>query len=263
MSTAQYEVLAIRYGTLVSTKSHLFYRYSSYGESDEEQRMDFFFWVVRNRDNVVVVDTGFSAESGARRKRTMLCEPAAALARIGVDPDTVETVVVTHGHYDHTGNLGLFPKSRIMIAEEELAFWGSPIARRRQFDEHAERSDLDFIVRAQDKGAVTVVRGSAELMPGLWVTTVGGHCPGQMVVTVDCSEGPVILASDAVHLYEEIELDRPFSVISNLPAMYATFDLLRRNVAEDRAVVVPGHDPLVTSRFPALGGCEGLAYRLS
>ena len=59
--------------------------------------------------------------------------------------------------------------------------------------------------------------------------------------------GPVILASDAVHYYEELERDRPFSIVASLADMYAAFDQIRELAAGAR--VVAGHDPLVAERF--------------
>ena len=66
--------------------------------------------------------------------------------------------------------------------------------------------------------------------------------------------GPVVLASDAVHYYEELERDRPFSTVANLADMYAAFDRIRE-MGEGGARVVAGHDPLVTERF---GGSPGV-----
>ena len=57
-----------------------------------------------------------------------------------------------------------------------------------------------------------------------------------------------MLASDAVHYYEELERDRPFSTVANLADMYAAFDRIRE-LADGGALVVAGHDPLVAERF--------------
>ena len=68
--------------------------------------------------------------------------------------------------------------------------------------------------------------------------------------------GPVVLASDAVHYYEELERDRPFSIVANLADMYAAFDQIRE-IGDDGARVVAGHDPLVAERFGAPRGRAG------
>jgi glyoxylase-like metal-dependent hydrolase (beta-lactamase superfamily II) len=83
-------------------------------------------------------------------------------------------------------------------------------------------------------------------------------------VTVVAGErGDVVLTSDAVHFYEELELDRPFGVVADLEAMYGAYDLVKHLGAEPGATVVPGHDPEVMARFPDLGGhTSGLAVRV-
>ena len=75
--------------------------------------MDYFFWIVRNRQRTVVVDTGFSPQSGRLRNRTLLADVGELFRHFGVDPSTSPTVVLTHAHYDHAGNLGLFAASEV------------------------------------------------------------------------------------------------------------------------------------------------------
>jgi glyoxylase-like metal-dependent hydrolase (beta-lactamase superfamily II) len=83
-------------------------------------------------------------------------------------------------------------------------------------------------------------------------------------VTVVAGEsGDVVLTSDAVHFYEELELDRPFGVVADLEAMYGAYDLVKNLGAASGAVVVPGHDPEVMARFPSVGDqASGLAVRI-
>lgn len=52
----------------------------------------------------------------------------------------------------------------------------------------------------------------------------------------------MVLTSDATHFYANIEEDRPFSMVSDLPGMYDAFDLVR-SLADSPGRVVPGHDP--------------------
>jgi glyoxylase-like metal-dependent hydrolase (beta-lactamase superfamily II) len=85
-----------------------------------------------------------------------------------------------------------------------------------------------------------------------------------VVVVVETGNGPAVLASDAVHLYEELERDMPFAVVFDLDAMYGAYELLRQLAGRPGAVVVPGHDPEVMARFPGAGGdAAGLAVRIA
>jgi hypothetical protein len=60
-------VLAARYGTRLTRRSKVFLDYEVYGEPDAEMRMDYFFWVARSPERIVLIDCGFNERSGARR----------------------------------------------------------------------------------------------------------------------------------------------------------------------------------------------------
>lgn len=257
------EVIAVRYGTLSTQKSALFYRYGTYEEPDATQQMDYYYWVIRQNGRVTLVDTGFEPGCGERRGRTCLITPGEALARLAIDPDEVAQVIITHFHYDHIGNVKLFPNAELIVPAEEFAFYTSPMARRLQIAEHVEASEVDVIVDANEAGRVRLVEGTVEISPGVSGDVVGGHAPGQMIVSIEVGDGNVVLTSDAVHLYEELGEDRPFGVFVDLPGMYATFDLLKE-LERNGATVVPGHDPGVASKFPPLAGdLDGIAHLLS
>jgi glyoxylase-like metal-dependent hydrolase (beta-lactamase superfamily II) len=262
--TAAREVLAVRYGTVRSLRSAMFHRYETYGEPDGEQRLDYYLYAVRDGERTLLVDTGFDPAVAGRRGRTCLCPPPEALARLGIEPDTVSQVLVTHFHYDHVGNLDAFPGAQLVVPERELEFWTGPSRRRGLFARDVEAAEVRFVEEAQREGRVRTISGRAEVAPGVVSITVGGHSPGQQVVLVETAGGPVVLASDAVHFTEELELERPFAVVADLEAMYRAYDVVRDLGREPGAVVVPGHDPDVMGRFPGLSGAGAdLAVRLA
>lgn len=258
-----YEIVAVRYGTLHSTKSELFYRHQAYGEPDSSQDMDFFFYVLRDGDEVTVVDTGFRPEAAIPRGRECLTAPAQALARLGVDPASVARLVITHMHWDHIGNVELFAGAELLVPAAELEFWERPLARNPQFWAHVDPDGVALLEAAWHEGRVIATGAEHEIAPGLRAITVGGHSPGQQVLVVETAEGEVVLASDAVHLYEELELERPFNVMVNLREMVEAYALLKR-LREAGATIVPGHDPLVTQRYADLGGeAAGLGFKVA
>jgi glyoxylase-like metal-dependent hydrolase (beta-lactamase superfamily II) len=263
-ASATYEVLAVRYATREGRRRDAFYQYGGYGEPDGALSMDYFFWVLRSGDRTIVVDTGFDVEVGARMGRTVLCAPEEALARLGIDPAAVAQVVLTHLHYDHTGNVGLFPAAELVVAERELSFWTGPIARREHFAHHVRPDDVARVADAHTRERVTLVDREHEVAAGVRVLRVGGHSPGQLVVVVATEEGDAVLASDSLHYYEELEHDRPFAVFSDLADVYRAFDTLRELTAGDDELLVAGHDPLVTTRFAAAeGDAAGVVLRIA
>lgn len=262
MATNTYDVTVVKYGTRSTRRSEVFLNYGVYGEPDGPLEMDYFFWLVRSVDSAFLVDTGFSARGGAVRKRTSLIDPVHALGLLGVTPPDAPTLVLTHAHYDHIGNLRHFPASHAVMARSEFEFWAGPDADHAQYRHSIERDELATLRRTHDEGRLQLFDGELGLAPGIRLIEVGGHTPGQLVVLVDTADGTVLLASDAVHYYEEVEKDYAFAVLDDLRKMYRAFGLVRELVdGGDVRHVVSGHDPATFDRFPPAteGELAGLA----
>lgn len=253
---SRYEVVAIRMGTRRSSKGEVYLNFGLYGEPDAAVDVDYFFWVLRNEERVVVVDTGFSEQGGEKRGRTMLIRPDEALARLDIDPAEVSDLILTHGHYDHIGNIDLFPNSRIHMASSEYGFWTSPMADRVQFSYYSEEREVRLLREARAEGRLRVFEDELEPFPGVRISRVGGHTPGQAMVYVDSPGGTVLLASDALHFYEELERDMPFTAVCDLPAMYRAFERIRSERGTVYELLVAGHDRRVLEDYPA---CPELA----
>jgi len=247
-----WEVVAVRYATRTTRAREVYLNHHVYGEPDRDVQMDYFFWVVRNDERTVLIDTGFTPEVGRSRGRTMTCPVPEALQRLHVDPAEVDTVVITHAHYDHTGNLGLFDRAQVVISGRELDFWTGAYAHRVQFAHSAHWPDVELLADLDRAGRVTRVDGRHRLTDGIELMVVGGHTPGQLIVRVSTDWGSALLASDAVHYYDELDDDRPFVVVADLEQMYRGFDTVAEIAAEPGVALVAGHDPLVLSRFPAV-----------
>jgi glyoxylase-like metal-dependent hydrolase (beta-lactamase superfamily II) len=254
-----YEVFAIRYATRAARRHEHFI---SGDPHDGPMPMDYFIWVIRNSERVIVVDTGFTAEVARKRKREHLRCPAEALGLLGINAATVTDVILTHLHYDHVGTFDRFPAARFHLREEELHYACGRYMRHKQLSHSFEVEDVVGIVRANFAGRVVFHDGVVEPWPGIRLHPTGGHSCGLQFVSVATARGRVVLASDVTHFYENMDSGRPFTTAFHIGEMLEGFDRLRA-VADSEAHIVPGHDPLVMQRYPAVSAAlEGIAVRL-
>jgi glyoxylase-like metal-dependent hydrolase (beta-lactamase superfamily II) len=259
MTVPTYELFAMRYATRDAR------RYANFvggDPHDASMPMDYFVWAARNADRTVVIDTGFTAETAARRKRDYLRTPASALAAVGIDCAAVSDVVITHMHYDHVGGYAAFPKAEFHLQDDEMRFSTGRHMRHSRFNHGYDVDDVEAMIRLTFERRVTFHCGDTDLFPGITLHRMGGHTAGLQCVRVHTARGYVVVASDTAHYYEHFETYRAFTTVFDVGEAIEAFDRLRL-LADTPEHIVPGHDPLVMQRYPAARhDLDGVAVRL-
>ena len=245
-----YEVLAVRFGSSSARPGSQ--NFIMPDGHDGPMQMDFYIWVIRRDGRTIVVDTGFSPGASSRRNRQFVHAPAEALAQAGVNVFAVGDVVLTHLHWDHAGNIDLFPQATFHIQDAEMAQATGRCICHKWFRRQSEVDDVVALVRNLYAGRVKFHDGAGEIAPGVTVHLIGGHTGGLQVVRVHTARGWVVLASDAVHYWANIEERNPFPAADVMGALegFATVE----GLADGPTHIIPGHDPAVLTRFPPLRG---------
>jgi glyoxylase-like metal-dependent hydrolase (beta-lactamase superfamily II) len=244
-----YEIYALRYGTMGGRTRQDNFR-DAVENPDKPMPIDYFIWVVKNDDRCVVVDTGFDHAEAAARGRSLERLPSVALAHMGVNASLVKDVVVTHLHYDHAGTFSHFPSAKFHIQEAEMRFatgpWMLNDAERWAYSaDHV----AELVHRLFEK-RVVFHDGDGEVAPGITIHCMPGHTMGVQAVRVKTKRGWVLLASDASHYYEHWVKRVPFAICwkdGDLLESYRRFETL----VDSEDHVIPGHDPVVRSIYPA------------
>ncbi|OWT73719.1 MULTISPECIES: N-acyl homoserine lactonase family protein [unclassified Achromobacter] len=255
----EYEVIALKYATRDAQRAANFLGGDPH---DAPMPMDYYVWVIRNADRIVLVDTGFEAAQAIKRHRTLLRKPADALRLVGIDASRITDVVITHLHNDHAGTLADFPKARFHLQDTEMAFATGRHMCCGMISRAYEPDDVIRMLRLVYGDRVVFHDGDDDLFPGISVHRIGGHTDGLQAVRVSTARGWVVLASDASHYYEHFENDRCFPLVFNVGDVLQGYRRLAA-LAESPAHVIPGHDPLVLDRYPrAAPDLGGIAARL-
>lgn len=243
-----YRIFAIKYGHHERLARENFIGGDSH---DGPMPLDYFVWAIVGEKKTYVVDTGFDEAMGRKRSRSIVRPVAEGLRAAGVDRDAVDDVIITHMHYDHAGNNDLFPKARFHLQDREMAFCTGRCMCHPTLRHSFDADDVTVMVRRLYEGRVQFHDGTSEIAPGITVHLVGGHTNGLQIVRVKTARGHVVLASDASHLYANMDQARPFPTVYNVGDMLEGHATARR-LAESPDHVIPGHDPEVLTRYPAL-----------
>lgn len=158
------------------------------------------------------------------------------LGALGVSPEDLSHVVMSHLHFDHAGNVRTFAKTgaRIICNDKEkefaLGFEGAFTGAHLK----ADYEGIDF----------ETVSGDTEILPGVSVIEAPGHTPGTMAMRVDLPEtGTMIFTSDAIYMGDAYgPPSTPAAIVNDLTAWYASVEKIRGIAEQTNATVIFGHD---------------------
>jgi glyoxylase-like metal-dependent hydrolase (beta-lactamase superfamily II) len=220
-----------------------------YDLHDGPMPIDYSIWIVENARRRFLVDLGFDPASAARRKRTLIHEPVAALARIGILPYEVNDIILTHLHCDHAGNIDQFPNAIVHVQDSEVAF----VSGRCMCEDHLrfpfEMDHVLNIVRKNFNKQLAFHDGDDDLFPGVTLHKLPGHTTGLQAVRVNTARGKVLLASDATHFFPNAYRLIPYPILVDATASVASFRRIF-SLAEGPQFVIPGHDPKIRAIYP-------------
>jgi N-acyl homoserine lactone hydrolase len=159
------------------------------------------------------------------------------LKQLGVTANQIDYVVLSHLHFDHCGNAGMFKDSTAKLVcsdvEKEFAFgYDGPFTGAHL---KADYENLNW----------ETVSGDAEFLPGVTLLQTPGHTPGQMAMQVDLPDsGTMLFTSDAVYMGDSYGPPSvPAAIVNNLEQWYSSVEKVRGIAEKTDATVVFGHDP--------------------
>jgi glyoxylase-like metal-dependent hydrolase (beta-lactamase superfamily II) len=243
----QYEIYAVRYATIPG-----FAVSGLVAGADPARKMDIamMVWLVRGGGKNILVDAGFYREQFFKQwKVEGFAKPSDAVRRAGVTPEEITDVIITHMHWDHADGMDLFPNAKIWLQKDELEYYAGTAWQNRRTHGGIEPDDVLAAVKLNVQGRVGLVDGDAkEILPGITCYTGGKHTYASQFVGVGTAAGTVILASDNMYLWENLEKHAPIAQTLDATSNLRAQDRMKE-LAGDPRRIVPGHDPAVMTRY--------------
>jgi glyoxylase-like metal-dependent hydrolase (beta-lactamase superfamily II) len=247
-SKPDYEIYAIRYATIPDFPiSELVVG------ADAGRKLDIamMIWLVRGNGRNILVDSGFYHERFFKDWQVKdFTKPSEALKRVGLKPEDITDVVITHMHWDHADGMDLFPNARIWIQRDEMEYYAGEAWQGKDTHGGIDEEDVLTLVKLNTQGRVGLVNGDAqEIIPGVTCYTGGKHTYQSQYVGVQTSVGTVVLASDNMYLYENLERHAAIGTTLDAASNLRAQDRMKQ-IAARPGFIVPGHDPAVFAKFP-------------
>ena len=245
----KYDVYAVRFATIAN-----FPLSSLVAGADRARRIDIamMIWVLKGADGrVALVDSGFHRDQYFRQYSVRdFVPPSEAIAGLGLKPADVSDIFLTHMHWDHAGGVDLFPSARIWIQKDEYEHYTGEAWQSRNTHGGIDSDDVLEIVKRNMQGRVSFVRGDDETsLSGITFGIGGKHTWQSQFVTVHTRrDTTVVLASDNMYLYQNLDEHKPISQTLDAVSNLRTQDRMR-SLASEARLLVPGHDPAVFDRF--------------
>jgi glyoxylase-like metal-dependent hydrolase (beta-lactamase superfamily II) len=235
--------------------------------------LPFAFVMARHGNRVALIDTGFMREGTGEEMAVKFgipywISPVRMLAEVGVQPDDVTDIVISHAHFDHMGSIGKFPKARIWIQKRELLSWHEAMALPPQFGFITAIINPDDLRNAFDASLehrLTLLDGDKDnVVPGIHARFGEGHTMGQQFVVVETARGRIVISGDCVYDVRNIKgynNDGVYVPLANgvgsIWEQLKTMDRINTEIGGDLERLVILHDIRRWSSLPLVREVEG------
>jgi len=206
------------------------------------------------KTRTIAIDTGFlDAESMSGKGFVNIEMPEEVLSKIGLKTTDVDTIILTHMHFDHMGNIAAFPKANIFVQLEEYLGWMKVLelpddlktGEKPWIFSSFHPEDLIPFKKAMKEGRVHFLDGTKEIIPGVICHLAKDtHSFGSQWVEVQTATGPYVIAGDCVYWYDNIEqMWPPGYDQGNSWNIIRAYREIRENLDGDIGRVIPAHEP--------------------
>jgi len=247
-----------------------------YGKEDGTRPLSFYYFVVQNKDRVVLVDAGFSDNAFCNEAvegfgLVKFTKPDVILPRVGLTPEDVDAVIVTHHHWDHISGIPYFPNADIYLQKREAENWLTKITAPPRLKWLCSGLDPETgpdLLKAGEEGRLRLVDGTVEPFPGITIRPAfDTHTAGSQFIVVEPSDGGDnwVFCGDTAYVYDNIggldgtEMHVPVGVAQgSQECCVRSTDEMLTAAGDNIHRVLPSHENRIWERYPSITLDDGL-----
>ncbi len=206
-------------------------------------------YLIKKDDELILVDSG-PPEPKLAKKAADNCGISEGrsiidiLSKMGLVPQDINTVILTHVHWDHAYNLNYFKHAKIYVQLSELQYAIKPLWLDREpyfrYSEIIGGTPCWF----EGYSSMEIIDGDYIINEDISIYHLPGHTPGMQGVLVNTEEGKYMIASDNLPLYDNFESMLPTTVHVSIKDWYDSYQRIKTH----SDFILPGHDLLALKR---------------
>lgn len=202
-------------------------------------------WLLRNTETgrVILVDTGPCKPEHANKFHSPIeMSPEQDLVYLlkkeGIQPEDIDTVLITHLHWDHAYGIYNLPNAKVYVQRKELMYSVAPYTVHRGAYELNNQDDPPFIFQFFHR--IVPLDGDTHFCEGIDLITLPGHSPGSQGVLVNTDKGRFLMTGDLLYSERNLNENLPTGCYTSLDDYYSSYAKIR-NLGED-LILLTGHD---------------------
>lgn len=247
-----YEIYALKYAQLEHATP--ISQWVLNGPEKDSVDIVFAFWLIKdNRGKNILVDAGClnDLQNAIDFGLYKFTRPDSVLLQTGLKAADITDIIISHPHWDHIDGINLFPNAHIWIQKEDYNYFVGQAWQKDGNHGGLARRDVLQLADLNVAGKVTLINGDdKEIFPGIKVFTGSRHTYNSQYVLVQTGTDKVVIASDNIWVYYNLENMLP-------PPPYGTFDAKgyvdgmqrMKAMASKIEYIIPAHDARVFTKF--------------
>ncbi|MBS5190687.1 hypothetical protein LG34_00740 [Eubacterium ramulus] len=250
--------------------------FSGYYGNGEQTDVTYTINVIKGEAGIIVIDTGYDDSYEEHRKLaegmniTQYRSPAKVLRKIGIEPEDVQYVILTHAHWDHMGGVNLFPNAKFYIQSDELCNWIKTMCLPYKYNTlkvSMSNVSIENCINLIKENRLVLLDGEVDnLFPGISIR-VGqmGHSFASNIVIVETAGKKYVMVGDCAYVKgnimggndDGISMPNGFGIGSAYQSILTMQDILKYADGKIDNVLI-GHEMGTWNQYESVCTGDGL-----